>query len=252
MVNYILADYKRVLSRIPRIVFLVIYEAIFAFFVLNQWSKAAGNYNSVALLNNSDLFFSLWFTHILCLVDFVHSFSYDFSAKTIQVAVGIGITRLQVILSKLIQAALVMFTDLLITFGVFGVLCVITGTPIAGHQIMYLIYNGIGSILLPILSICLILPLVFRTQNMPVSMIGCFVLIIGVPAMLLRWITRIGPAFLARLEMDKFAHDSCVNTAVTNAITGNFQLWPWIGIIVWFVIGIYLTWLSFRKMEMDF
>lgn len=252
MVNYILADYKRVVSRIPRLVFLVIYQAIFVGYVLFKWSKAAGNYNSVALLDHCSFFFAFGFSNILCLVDFIQSFSFDFSAKTIQVALGIGITRLQVILSKVIQTVLVMFTDFLITFGVFGILCAVTGTSMAGHQIMHVIYNGMGSILLAILSATLVLPLVFRTHNMVMTMVGYYALILGTITSLLRWISRLGPVFLARLQLDQFSHDSCADTVLTNALTGNFQLMPWIGVIVWFAIGIYLTWLLFRKMELDF
>lgn len=252
MANYILADYKRIVSRIPRLVFLVIYEAVFVIFVLIKWSNASGNYNSVALLEHTYYFFTTWFSHVLCLVDIIHSFSYDFSAKTIQVALGIGVSRLQVILSKLIQAALVMLTDFLVTFGVFGILCAVTGTPMAGHQIMTIIHYGMGSILLAVLSICLLLPLVFRTQNMVMTMIGYYVLTLGAITSLLRWISRLGPVFLARLQLERLTHDSCVEQVLTNALTGNFQLMPWIGVVIWFAIGIYTTWLCFRKMELDF
>lgn len=252
MVNYILADYKRVVSRIPRLIFLVIYEVVFVCFVLSKWSKATGNYNSVALLEHSSYFFTTWMFYLLFVVDFIQSFSYDFSAKTIQVALGIGVTRLQVILSKLIQATLVMFTDFLVTFGVFGILCVVTGTPMAGHQIMSLVHYGMGSILLAILTGTLILPLVFRTQNMVITLVAFFILAMKVFTHLLRFLTRLGPVFLARLQLDRFTHDSCVEQVLANALTGNFQLIPWIGVILWFAIGIYLTWLFFRKMELDF
>ena len=252
MFNYILADYKRVISRIPRIVALVIFEAIFAYVVLNKWHKATGNFTSVALVENSDFVFSFLFAYFMSLVDFVHSFSYDFNAKTVQVALGIGISRLQVILAKLIQTTLVIFTDLLVTYGVFGILCAITGTTLAGHQTLYLIFNGLGCVLLPSLSVCLVMPLVFRVQNMPMSMIAYFAMVIGIPSIILRWITRLGPAFLVRLELDRLAHDSCVGIVVNNVITGNFQLMPLIGVIAWYAIGIYMTWLFFRKMELDF
>ena len=252
MMNYILADYKRVITRIPRIVLLFIYEAVFVTFVLIRWSKTAGTYTSVTLLDHSSTFLAFWFTYVLCLVDFIHSFSFDFSAKTIQVALGIGITRLQVILSKLIQSALVMFTDFLVTFGVFGILCAITRTSMAAHQLTFLIYNGLGSILLVIVSVSLLLPLVFRTQNMVVSMVGYFVIVPGLLTSLLRWVSRLGPVFLARLQLDQFTHDSCANSVLTNALAGNFRLMPWIGVIIWFGLGVYLTWLAFRKMELDF
>ena len=51
------------------------------------------------------------------------------------------------ILSKLIQTALVFFTDLLVTYGVFGILCAITGTTLAGHQTLYLIFNGLLTVI---------------------------------------------------------------------------------------------------------
>lgn len=252
MMNYVLSDYKRVITRIPRIIFLLIYEVIFVIFVLTKWRKTAGTYTSVALLNHSSTFFAVWFTYVVCLVDFIHSFSYDFTAKTIQVALGIGITRLQVIISKLIQSALVMFTDFLVTFGVFVILSAITGTPMAGHQLKFVIYNGMGSIFLVIVSVSLLLPLVFRTQNMVMSMVGYFIIVLGLLTSLLRWFSRLGPVFLARLQLDQFTHDSCANTVLTNALAGNFQLMPWIGVVIWFALGVYLTWLFFRKMELDF
>lgn len=252
MVNYILADYKRVLTRIPRLLFLVIYEAVFVMFVLNKWRNAAGNFNSVALLEHSTYFFYIWFSHVLCLVDFIHSFSFDFQAKTIQVALGLGITRMQVILSKLIQTALVILTDLLVTFGVFGLLCAITGTPMAGNQIYTLICYGTGSALLGILCSTVVLPLVFRTQNILMSMVGYLVIALGTITHLLRLLSRIGPAFLARLQLDRFSPDGCTDKITANAITSNFELLPVIVMIAWFALGIYMTYLFFRKMELDF
>ena len=61
MVNYIIADYKRVISRIPRSIFLVLFEAIFAFYIIYKWKHTGGNYNSVTIVKHSELFFQLWF-----------------------------------------------------------------------------------------------------------------------------------------------------------------------------------------------
>lgn len=252
MINYILADYKRVVSRIPRIVFLVIYQVIFILYVMNKITKAAGTYTSVSLIEHSNSFFSFWFLCVVCLVDFIQSFSFDFRAKTIQVALGIGISRLQVILAKLIQTTLVMLTDFVITMATFGILTLIAGTPLAGHQLGYIIANGLGSILLSTCSISLLLPLVFRTQNMVMAMVGYFIMAPGVITGAVRYLVRMGPAFLARLQLDRYCHDCCCKLIQTNAIQGTFQLWPVIGAIAWFAIGIYLTWILFRKMELDF
>ncbi len=252
MINYILADYKRILTRIPRMIFIIIYEAIFVGVVLNQWNRYAGNFTSVSLMDSAFSFFGIWFAYVVCLVDFIQGFSFDFRAKTIQVALGIGVSRLKVIISKLIQIALVMLTDLLITLGVLGILSAVVGVTLAGHQISYLFLGGLGSILLATCSASLMLPLIFRTQSMLLAMVGFLILVPGFPASLIRMASTIAPLFIQRLQLDKFSHDNCVNLFITNTIQGSFQLWPVIGTIAWFALGIYLSWLSFRKMELDF
>ena len=50
----------------------------------------------------------------------------------------------------------------------------------------------------------------------------------------------------------RYTHANCANVIVTNATTGNFQLWPYLDVITWDAIGISLSWLFFRKMELDF
>lgn len=252
MMNYILADYKRILTRIPRVIFMIIYEVIFIAVVLKMWERSAGNFTSVSLMDSSFSFFGMWFAYVVCLVDFIHGFSMDFRAKTIQVALGIGVSRMKVVIAKLIQIALVMLTDLIITFGVLGVLSAVVGVTLVGHQIAYLFLGGVGSILVAVCSASLLMPLIFRTQNMLLAMVGFFILVPGFPASLIRLGSSLAPLFIQRLQLDKLSHDSCVNLFITNIIQGNFQLWPLIGTIAWFALGIYLSWLSFRKMELDF
>ena len=252
MVNYIVADYKRVISRIPRIIFLLIYEVVFAAVILNKWSKAAGNFTSVSLMNSASTFFAMWFNMTICLVDFVQGFNYDFRAKTIQVVLGLGITRLKVIMAKLIQISLVMLTDLAVTFAVLGGLSVFMGIYVNPQQFGYLLLNGLNCIVLVACSAGLLMPLIFRTQSMVLAVFGFFILVPGFHTSAVRLAVRFGPEFLQRMQLDQYFHDSCINLAFTNAIQGAFQLWPIIGTIAWFAIGIYLTWLAFRKMELDF
>ena len=252
MVNYILADYKRVLVRIPRLVLLAIFELFFIYSVLSSWSNAAGNYTSIKLIESTTTFFGPSFLAFMATMDFIQSFNYDFNAKTIQVAIGLGISRLKIVISKLIQTALVITTDILVTFGIFGVLTVITGTPMAAHQIGELLIKALNCILISSCSIALTMPLVFRTKSMILAMLSYFIFWTGLISYLISTFTRNAPAFVARLQLERLTHDSCIGEVVTDALIGRFQLLPWIGTIFWFALGIYLTWLVFRKMELDF
>ena len=252
MLNYIRADYKRIATRIPRIILLVLFEAVFMFHILNSWNKAAGNFTSISMMNAASTFFKIWIEFLIGIMAFHQTFAFDFRAKTIQVALGLGISRLKVVIAKVIQLALVMLTDLLLTCGVLGLLSVITGVYLNFEQFGYLLTTGLGSILLVTCSVSLLMPLIFRTQNMVLGLIGYFIMVPGLLTLAVRTLVRLAPEFVQRLQLDHYFHDSCINMLVTNAVQNAFQLWPLIGTIVWFAIGIYLTWLAFRKMELDF
>ena len=252
MLNYIRADYKRILTRVPRVIFLILFEIVFAGYVIHSWSKAAGNFTSVSLMNSASTFFAIWFNYTICLVDFVQGFNYDFRAKTIQVALGLGVSRLKVVMAKLIQLSLVMLTDLAVTFVVLGGLSVFTGIYLNPQQFGYLLLNGLNCVVLVACSAGLLMPLIFRTQSMVLALFGFFILVPGFHTSAVRLAVRFGPEFLQRMQLDQYFHDNCINLVFTNAIQGAFQLWPIIGTIAWFAIGIYLTWLAFRKMELDF
>ena len=252
MINYILADYKRISTRVPRVILLVIYQAVFIGYIIYKFNRAAGNFTSVNLVETSTYYIGSFMLFILFLADCIQSFSFDFRAKTVQVALGIGISRLKVVFAKLVQVALVMLTDLVITLISFGIVSAVLGISLAGHQINYVISYGFGTFLLAICSVTLLMPLIFRVQNMVLTMVGYFLLVPGFISDIARSLLRLAPTFLQRLQLDRYFHDSCCNLIQSNAIQGNFQLWPVIAVIIWFVIGIYLTWLVFRKMELDF
>ena len=252
MLNYIHADYKRILTRRPHIVLMILFEAIFVGYILHAWSKAAGNFTSVSFLSSANTFFGFWFQFVVCLVVFIQTFNFDFRAKTIQVALGIGVSRLKVILSKLIQVVLVMLTDFIVTLVVLYILSFVMGIYLNFQQVSYLFLTGMGVITLVSCSIALLMPLIFRTQNMVLALIGYFILVPGFHSSLVRMLTYLSPDSLKNLQLDRYFHDSCINLLSTNAIQGAFQLWPLIGTIAWFALGIYLTWLAFRKMELDF
>lgn len=243
---------KRVLGRIPRIIVLAVFELVFIFSVMSSWKSAAGTYTSVKLLESTSTFLGTSFMLFIGTMDFIQSFNYDFSAKTIQVAIGIGISRLQIIISKLIQTTLVILTDALVTIGIFFVLSFITRSSLAPHQFGELFIKASSCILLVSCATALTMPLIFRTKSMIIPLICFSVLWLGLVTYALRMILRNAPTFVTSLQLDRLTHDSCIGEILTDALIGRFQLMPWIGTVFWFALGIYLTWLAFRKMELDF
>lgn len=252
MVNYILADYKRILSRIPRIVFVVGYSLVFFFMVMNDWNKAVGAYNSVQLMNRSSIFFYSLGAITIGLVDVITSFSNDFKAKTMQVAIGRGVSRLQVLICKLIQIALVVLTDMLLLCAVLGVLCIITGNPLAPSQLFMVFMNVVNVLLNTACTTSLLLFLIYRLQNMLITMIAYLFVSMGSISGILRWITRVGPEFLLRLQLENYTFEKCLEGFRTHALMGAFHFGNFVGIWIFLALGVLLGWLAFRKMELDF
>lgn len=252
MVNYILADYKRIWFRRPRLIAMAIFELCFVLTIILKWQNTFGAYNSVSLLSNSNTFYGTIFIMTMAVVDFVHSFSFDFRAKTIQVALGIGISRLKLLICKLIQTTLIFLTDILVSYVLLGILCIIVGTPLAGNQIVQVLAQGMATLLLASCSTALVMPLVFRTQNMIMSMIAFLALELGIFTNIIHFVSRSAPEFITRLQLERYTYDSLIGLMQINLSMGRVQIFPLLGTVIYFALGIYLSWLAFRKLELDF
>ena len=87
----------------------------------------------------------------LGLFDILAVFSEDFKAKTMQVAIGRGVSRTQVVLTKLLDVAMVLLTDLVLFFVLtvglsWGLGAPLTGSRLTQHVIDFLVQwlDGIG------------------------------------------------------------------------------------------------------------
>ena len=115
-----------------------------------------------------------------------------------------------------------MLTDFLVTLVVLYILSFIMGIYLNLHQLGFLFINGLGVIVLVACSISLLMPLIFRTQNMVLALIGYFILVSGIPSSAVSILARLGPEFLQNLQLEQYFHDSVINLAMTNAIQGAF------------------------------
>ena len=110
MKQYFLADYRRAMTCRPHLVEIVLMAV--AVILMAVWGRFTvdGNWNAVSYL--SAISFPLSFMAMfLGLFDILAVFSEDFKAKTMQVAIGRGVSRTQVVLTKLLDVAMVLLTD---------------------------------------------------------------------------------------------------------------------------------------------
>lgn len=109
MLHYYLADLKRILARIPRMLSLIaIYGLIIAIVLLVKDE----NFNSIVFMQLAVKCASIGLGFLLGIVELMAVFGDDFKARNMQVAIGLGIRRSQVVLVKWMEQMLLVFLDL--------------------------------------------------------------------------------------------------------------------------------------------
>ena len=97
MHNYVMTDFRRIGKRLPRILLvLAVYSILF---IINLVTLTQGTLDSVNFVIMTESFIG-GMPLMIGTIELIAVFSDDFKAKTMQVAIGIGIPRYKVVLSK--------------------------------------------------------------------------------------------------------------------------------------------------------
>ncbi len=156
MLHYWKADCRRIMKRIPRLLLLAAVILIDTLIFIR--TAGEGGWNSATCLSHlSNLvgFMPIFFG----MIELSAVYGDDFRARIMQVAIGLGISREKVVLTKYLESAFLLFTDYLF-FGVyFLILSKISGVSMNAGQLgelavgigvawlLTLVYMGVTGIL---------------------------------------------------------------------------------------------------------
>lgn len=251
MKQYFLADYRRAMTCRPHLVEIVLMAV--AVILMAVWGRFTvdGNWNAVSYL--SAISFPLSFMAMfLGLFDILAVFSEDFKAKTMQVAIGRGVSRTQVVLTKLLDVAMVLLTDLVLFFVLtvglsWGLGAPLTGSRLTQHVIDFLVQwlDGIG-------YTAVVLSLLFHLQSMLMPILLYLILSGRAVYAILRLFTFWGPEWLQKLHLDNYTLDAFLDTLRTHLVLGQLNPGALVGIAVYLVLGTVAAVLVFRKQELEF
>lgn len=99
MLDYITADYIRIMKRVPRIIGLVLYFIAMIIFMMVRFNSTTSNWTSVSFVSATNSFI-IFFSLFCGLFEFLSAISDDLKAKTMQVAIGLGISRSKLLLRR--------------------------------------------------------------------------------------------------------------------------------------------------------
>jgi hypothetical protein len=246
MLNYLAADIKRIFRRIPRLI-VILLLALILLGVMGVTRLMGGEPASYA--NNIGTYIGV-LSFAVGLTELLAVFGDDFRAKSMQAAIGIGISRPQVVVSKLLEMMLMSAIDL-VFFGVVAVALV--GAFSAGldaGQLITIVLELLVEWIRIISFTNLTMILMFFMQSTGLGTLLYLALQIGFLNLAIGAMALV-PGF-SNLHIDSFTLTTFLDAFKEALLAGKCDFSALLGILVYFAAGLTASILVFRKRELEF
>lgn len=249
MRNYIHADLHRIFHNIPRYIILVIFYALTIGISLH--TAVSKEYNGVNMASMSHTLFTV-LTFVLGTVEFLTIFAADFKAKTMQIAIGLGISRPNVVLAKLIEYAVLVLTDAVILALLFVVGSACCGITIQGDQLSVVMITALCSVFSMLFPASITMIPVFYSQSTGLAAILYLIVAIDPVDILIRSLASANEIVI-NLHLNELTFASLSSTLSSRlSLHVGYPIPQAIGVLVYIAIGYALTVLLFNKRELEF
>ena len=246
MIRYMKADFHRIFGRLSRnIALLVLFAALGAFL----YSVAEGS-TPYELVETVTKMINIVGCPVFGLVEYGVVYSDDLKAKTMQIAIGSGISRRRVVLTKWLEIMLLTALDLIIFLGVAFVVSMLRGAVFSGEPLLDVLLLTAFSLLKLAGAAAVTGLLLFGTMNTGLSMVLFILSSTGILYFIVSGILTIGP--LARLHLDSYLFTSLLEAAKSRAVIGTLSIRHLAGALCYLLIFYLLTCFLFRKVELEF
>lgn len=248
MLNYIHADLHRIFRRPSRLAFILLFFAIML--GIQFYEAVSRSYNNVNFVSAASVLFETS-ALVLGVVEIQNVFADDFHAKTMQIAIGLGISRPKVVLTKMIDFAILSLVDSLVMMVLFILGGAVCGIYLLGDQIYLLIVSAIGNALYMTIAAALTMIPVFYLQSTALAIL--FFLIISIDPISVILNVFATKEVVANLHLMELPYSTVANTLTTQLSLRNAVPIPQlIGVIAYLAIAYGLTVFAFNKRELDF
>ena len=246
MLNYIKADILRVLTRVRRWIILgIILLLIGALSIQSPDSHATG----VSNLENLETTLQAM-PLIIGYIEILYVFGDDFKGKTAQIAIGMGVKRREVVLSKWIEVVILAFLD---TFAAALVAIVVTAfspAPIPLELYGELIIQCLICVLSVAGYMALVLPILFAAQGTTVAMLIYMLLSSKLMHKLFELLGKIKE--LSPLHLSNYTLTNCLNVLRSRLLLGSMHFESLAGIVIYLSVFVTMAVFIYRKLELEF
>ena len=250
MFKYIRADLYRIFHQAFRYIWLILCFAVLVGLQLSFAMK--DNLNALGFASSIHVYLKVA-TAIFGVGEIAAVFTDDFRAKTMQIAIGNGVSRRHVVLAKLLEITFLFLLDLVILTALMilsGVLFM--GLSFTAHPIQQVMVNVLSSTLTAVLCADVTMILLFYTQKTGFAPLLYLVLYIDPIHQIFQMSFSTNEAFL-RLHLGDYTMTALIGTINTQLGLGaSFPAMQLILIFVYIVAIYFITCLVFQKRELDF
>lgn len=249
MINYIFADIIRISRKKSFLSTLGVYILLFLLMIFIYENP---NFNGEAFIAKTDTFLG-FFPLIIGLTTFLSIYYDDFKSKSMQVAIGYGMSRNKVVLSKFFETIIISVLSALCVGIVILLMSFILDQSLTDIQYTELGLTLVAEILRTIGYISISTVFVYFTQNSVVGTI-IFVLLSSKTVMIFAGMA-LGQSIIVNTfgDLTKYLYTILLYSEKSNYIqTGHFNLTAIMAILIYVILPTIIAIFSFRKKELEF
>ncbi|MEG1255725.1 hypothetical protein [Clostridium sp.] len=249
MINYILADIRRISRKQSFIYTLAGFIGLFLLMIFILYNPT---FNENEYLERTNTFLG-FFPLVLGLPIFSSVYYDDFKSKAMQVAIGYGISRSKVVFTKIMEVVILSLLSGLLLGIVILVIPISLKMSLSGSQISEIIL-GVGSETLRIIGyISMSTILVYYSQN---AMMGTiFYVLLSSNTIMIIVSTILGQDFIVNSigNLNEFMYTIILyNEKISFIETGSFNFLNIVGILVYIILPTIIAMAIFKKKELEF
>lgn len=244
MSRYIAADMGRILKKISHWIMV----ALVLYFIADSStvSTMETGFDMADMLKSTFKYMSVpcGFFAIL------YVFGDDFKGKTAPVAIGIGISRMQVVLAKWIETVLLTTIDTLIWILGAVIASALTNGAIRASVMPGILLTGLMSVIATSTYIAFAMIIMIPTRGTTFALLVFIFMSTGLIAKGLGYLVVFEP--IQKIHLISVLPTNLINICRSRMILGSFAAPQWLGLIVETALFLLITILIYRKQELEF
>ena len=248
MLRYLNADFWRLLRRLPRWIIWIVYLIICVLYAVSARNTKGFNFvqlgdtitTTLAVLPILMAMFNLYFVY-----------EDDLQAKTMQIAIGRGISKLSVVFSKWLEMVILSIVDCISLIIVMSLIGMTKNAVLKDHAASLVVAQAVSTVMLVAVITSIIMMLVFYSMHVGLLQVLFLFLCLEPVTRLISLAERVNE-IMTKLRLSRFLPGDNLEGLRQSLTTGQFNIQNILVIVIYLVVGMAVSRLILSKKELDF